>query len=69
MADNAVSSDFGEWADDFPTVSAEAKQELKGLLDAWARKNCDCTFYRVKNIETFTISAEDLDQEELAPCL
>ncbi|WP_223466175.1 hypothetical protein [Pseudomonas sp. GL-RE-26] len=67
MANNAASSDLGEWADDFPNVSADAKQELEDLLDAWARKNCDCTFYRVKNIETFTISAEDLDQETVTP--
>src|SRR5690606_6614993 len=32
MADNAASSDLGEWADDFPNVSAEAKQELEDLL-------------------------------------
>jgi len=67
MATNAASSDLGEWADDFPTVSAEAKQEREDLLDAWARKNCDCTFYRVKNIETFTIAVEDLEQEEVTP--
>jgi hypothetical protein len=35
MADNAASSDLGEWADDFPTVSSEAKQELEDILDAW----------------------------------
>jgi hypothetical protein len=67
MASNAASSDLGEWTDDFPSVSADAKQELDDLLDAWVRKNCDCTFYRVKNIETFTISAEDLDQETVTP--
>ena len=60
--------DLGEWADDFPSVSAEAKQELEDLLDAWARKNCDCSFYRVKNIETFKITHEDLEHlGEVAP--
>ena len=68
MADNASSGELGEWADDFPSVSAEAKQELEDLLDAWARKNCDCSFYRVKNIETFKITHEDLEHlSEVAP--
>jgi len=68
MADNASSSDLGEWADDFPSGSAEAKLELEELLDAWARKNCDCSFYRVKNIETFKIAHEDLEHlDQVAP--
>lgn len=52
---------------DICDVSAEAKQELADLHDARARKNCNCSFYRVKNIETFTIAAEDLDQDEVMP--
>ncbi|SDT51826.1 hypothetical protein [Pseudomonas prosekii] len=68
MADNAHSSDLGEWADDFPDVSAEAKAELEDLLDAWARKNCDCSFYRVKDIEKFKIAHEDLElRDEVTP--
>ena len=68
MANNASSSELGEWADDFPNVSADAKQELEDLLDACARKNCDCSFYRVKNIETFKIAHEDLEHlDEVTP--
>ena len=66
MSDNASSSDLGAWAEDFPSVSTEVKQKLEDLLSAWARKNCDCSFYRVKNIETFKITHEDLNL--VTPC-
>lgn len=50
----------GEWAEDYPDVSEEAIQELDNFLVAWINKHCQPTFYRIKNIKTHTITAEEI---------
>ena len=50
----------GEFAEDYPEVSKEAKAELHELLAAWARKHCTPTFYLIKNVREYEITAEDL---------
>jgi len=60
MADRAY-DDGGEWAEDWPTVSVEACEELESLLKEWAAKNCNpCTFWRIDKSEPYTITEEDL---------
>jgi hypothetical protein len=53
--------EHGEFAEDFPDVTAEAKAELTAFLAAWADKHCDVRFYGVENIRPYTITAEDLE--------
>jgi hypothetical protein len=55
----------GEFADDYPEASKEAKDELNALLAAWARKHCTPTFYVIKNVRQYEITAEDLAIEAL----
>jgi hypothetical protein len=50
----------GEFAEDYPEVSEEAKAELDELLAAWARKHCTPTFYLINNVREYEITAEDL---------
>lgn len=50
----------GEFAEDFPDASKEAKDELDELLRAWCEKHCQITFYSVVNSRPYTITAEDL---------
>lgn len=52
--------DVGEVAEDWPDVSAEARLELDALLGAWVSKHCTATFYRVRNIVEYKLTAEDL---------
>lgn len=44
---NSASDQVGEVAEDWPPeqISEEAKEELQGLLDAWAEKHCPCSFW------------------------
>jgi hypothetical protein len=52
--------DCGEFADDYPEASKEAKAELNALLATWARKHCIPTFYMIKDVREYEITAEDL---------
>jgi len=52
--------DCGEFADDYPDVSKEAKEELQALLEAWARKHCTPTFYMIKDPQPYEITADDI---------
>jgi hypothetical protein len=52
--------DCGEFADDYPDVTKEAKEELQTLLEAWARKYCTPTFYMIKEQREYEITAEDV---------
>jgi hypothetical protein len=56
--------DCGEFADDYPDVSKEAKLELQRLLESWARKHCTPTWYMVKNVREHEITAEDLAEAD-----
>jgi len=48
----------GEFAEDFPSVSDEAKAELNALLKAWARKHVEVKFW------VGTGDAEEIEPEE-----
>jgi hypothetical protein len=52
--------EHGEFADDYPDVTDEAKAELTAFLVAWADKHCDVRFYGVEDIREYAITAEDL---------
>lgn len=51
----------GEWAEDFPDVSAEAREELETFLSAWQSKHCIANFWKIKNTKEYTITQEDVD--------
>lgn len=53
----------GEYADDFPAVTPEAKNELDELLHAWVAKYCEIRFYTVTNTREYVITAEDFGDE------
>lgn len=50
----------GEWAEDYPDITKQAKAELQDFLDQWARKYAKPTFYGVRNVTEYTLTAEDL---------
>lgn len=50
----------GEWAEDFPDITPEAKKELDELLAAWVTKHCEVRFYQVVNTREYVVTAEDL---------
>lgn len=54
----------GEIAEDYPEVSKEAKAELEALLGAWARKYCTPTWYMIKDVREYEITAEDLAETD-----
>ena len=51
----------GEFALDFPDVSAEAKEELETFLSNWQAKHCVANFWKIKNTKEYTITQEDVD--------
>jgi uncharacterized protein YfdQ (DUF2303 family) len=58
---DAASDVGGEFAEDFPSVSPEARKELNDFLEAWARKHCEVTFFTVDNVQKYTITQADID--------
>jgi hypothetical protein len=52
--------DCGEYADDYPDVSKDARQELEDVLKTWARKHCTPRFWKVKNVREYILTADDL---------
>lgn len=50
----------GEVAEDYPDVSADARNELNCLLQGWIKKHCMPTFYTVQNAEQYEITEEDV---------
>lgn len=50
----------GEWAEDYPDVTVEAKVELTELLETWVVKYCQPTFWTIKDVKTYEVTAEDL---------
>lgn len=55
----------GEFADDFPDVSAEAKAELDAFLARWQAEHCVASFFNVVNVRQHTIIEADMED---APC-
>lgn len=54
--------DYGECAEDYPSVSDEAKAELQGFLTDWARRHCAPCFWRVENVRSRVLTAADFDE-------
>ncbi|OQS36129.1 hypothetical protein B0T45_16690 [Chromobacterium haemolyticum] len=52
----------GEYADDFPDVSTEARAELAAFLERWQAENCVARFYQVVNVRQHTITESDLEE-------
>lgn len=52
---------FGEHADDWPDCTPEAKKRLEKYIKNWLKKECGCNFWHVKNVQTHTITREDLE--------
>ncbi len=53
----------GEFAEDFPDVTDDAKAELEAFLVAWLEKHCTIDFYTVRNVTPYTVTAIDLETE------
>lgn len=47
-------------------ISKEARDELDAFLAAWIAKNCDLSFYTVKNIKPYVLTADDIQEEPTA---
>lgn len=59
----AAYDNHGEYAEDWPgTVKQKAKDQFNAFLDKWIEKNCPATFYGVRNIKPYTLTAEDLQE-------
>lgn len=70
MYEQASSSDAGEWADQYPDLDDEAKEDLEKALEplkAWARKHCQPDFFTVQDILPYTITPEDVGLK-VTPC-
>ena len=55
----------GEFADGYPHVSADARKELQGIIDKWAEKYCQPSFWIVKNVKEHVVSEDDIKAAEL----
>lgn len=56
----------GEYAEDYPDVSAEHQAKLKALLEAWLAECPAPTFYTVKDAQAYVLRAEDFSAAQLA---
>lgn len=50
----------GEYADNYPDVTPEAKKELEALIAAWIDKHAKPTFYTVRNVREYALTDADL---------
>lgn len=63
MTEEAEGSDYSEFVEDFPEVSAEALAELSQLLEplkAWADRHCRVSFFSVTQAEPYTVTEADI---------
>lgn len=54
----------GEYAEDFPNVSDQAKKELGDFLEKWQSEHCIPHFYRVINIQQHVITEEEYTEAQ-----
>lgn len=52
--------DAGEFAEGYPNVSEEARNQLEALLSAWAREHCQPSFFLIEDGAKYTVTAEDV---------
>lgn len=58
---NNAYDNHGEFAEDYPDVKPQAKQELEDFLNQWVRKYCEPDFWGVDNCQDYIITAEDFE--------
>ena len=61
MMGDRASDIGGEYADDYPDVSSEAKAELDEFLAKWIGKHARPTFYTASNFRPYVLSADDFE--------
>lgn len=60
--DDLVYEDIGEVADcDFYNVSQEAKEELQELIQTWAEKHVNLSYWKLQNVVKKVVTKEDLE--------
>ncbi|OVE49412.1 hypothetical protein [Chromobacterium violaceum] len=64
---NRGADEGGEFADDFPDVSAEAKAELDEFLKRWQAEHCVANFFLVVNVRHHTITEADIEEAACKP--
>ncbi len=64
MMSERADSLAGEYADGYPDVPDYAKAELDALLAAWMAKHCPPSFYRIKNVEAYVLTTDDLPEPD-----
>jgi hypothetical protein len=61
MIGNAACDNGGDWAWDYPDVSAEQKKELQDFLVKW-QEQFTPEWYEVKNVQEYVVTEEDLKE-------
>ncbi len=64
MIGNNACDDGGEWAEDYPAVTAEQKKELEDFLIKW-QEQFEPNWFNIKNIKEYVVTEEDLKEIEL----
>lgn len=60
---NTAWDEGGDYADDYPDVSDEAKAKLNALLEAWADEHLPApTWWQCVNIREYVITQADIDE-------
>ena len=65
IGDRAL-DEAGEFADDYPNVTADARKDLQDFIDQWAEKHCKPDFWIVKNVKEHVVTSDDIKAEELS---
>lgn len=52
--------DYGEIADDYPTLKEPQQQTLQILIEAWADTHCRPDFYTIAHVRAHTLTRDDI---------
>lgn len=52
--------DAGEFAEGYPNVSDEAREQLQTMLESWAREHARPDFFLIEDGKKYTVTAEDV---------
>lgn len=58
---NRAYDECGEWAEDYPDVDKKEVEKLDKYIKRWLKKNCQPTFWIVRNVKPYELKAEDMD--------
>jgi hypothetical protein len=53
---------MGEYAEDYPNLTNEEEAELKGIIVSFLDKKDPRGYFKVENVVTKTITAEDMEE-------